>query len=55
MESEEEKYWTVTMKVFAFDTKENAQAYAEKLTDAFCDMPESEEYCSVCSVVEAAQ
>lgn len=55
MESEEEKYWTVTMKVFAFDTKENAQAYAEKLTDAFCAMPESEEYCSVCSVVEAAQ
>ena len=55
MGREEEKYWTVALKVFAFDTKEKAQAYAEKLTDAFCDMPESEEYCSVCSVVEAAQ
>ena len=52
MGREEEKYWTVTLKVFAFDTKEKAHAYSKRLTDAFCDMPESEEYGSVCSVYE---
>lgn len=52
MGREEEKYYTVTLKVFSFDTKEEARAYSRKLIDAFCDMPESAGHGSVCSINE---
>lgn len=45
-----ERHWTVTLKVFAFETEQEARDYADKLTDAFCDMPESEGYGSACRV-----
>jgi len=41
---ETETYYTVTLKVYAFDTKEEARTYMDKLIDAFCEMPESKDY-----------
>lgn len=37
-------YWTVTLKVFAFDTKEQAEEYAEAMAGALVAMPETEAY-----------
>lgn len=39
-----EKYYVVEFNVFAFETKEKAVEFADKLTDMFCDMPEAEGY-----------
>lgn len=40
--------WTVTLEVFAFDSKEAAAEYAEALTDAFTAMPASADLASSC-------
>lgn len=37
-------YWTVTMRVFAFDTEAQADEFHARLIDAFTSMPEAEEY-----------
>lgn len=50
-----DKYYTVRLDVYAFDTKEEAGAYAEKLTEAFCSMPESAECGSYCQVIEETE
>jgi len=47
-----EKYWTVTMKVYAFETLEDAKAYQDAFIDAFCAMPESKGYGSGCTITE---
>jgi hypothetical protein len=39
-----EHYWTINFRAFAFDTKEEAQAFEQRLIDAFCAMPESKGY-----------
>lgn len=47
--------YVVTLVVYGLKTREDAKKYAEALTDAFCDMPESEPYASTtrfCSAVE---
>lgn len=36
------KYYVVEFNVFAFETKDQAGDFAEKLMDLFCDMPEAE-------------
>lgn len=48
----DDRYWTVTMSVFAFDTEEEAAEYAERLGEVFREMPESAEYGSVVRVEE---
>lgn len=35
-------YYVVKLTAFAFDTKDEAEAFHDKLLDAFCAMPESE-------------
>ena len=39
----EEKFYTVSIKAFAFDTEEEANKYMEAVIDKLCEMPESEE------------
>lgn len=43
--------YAVTMTVFAFDTKAEALEFQDKLTDAFCAMPEAAPY-AASSIVE---
>ncbi|MGR3524856.1 MAG: hypothetical protein ACU0CT_02515 [Paracoccaceae bacterium] len=47
-----DKYWTVEMHVFAFETIEEACDYRDRLCDVFCDMPESEGYGSAYRIIE---
>ena len=47
-----DKYWTVKMEVYAFETFADAKAYQEAFIDAFCAMPESEGYGSGCTIIE---
>lgn len=47
-----EKYWSVEMSVFAFDTKEEAGAFIEKLTEAFMAIPEAANYGSATQIKE---
>lgn len=42
-----DKYWSVEMSVIAFDTKEEAAAFLDKLTEAFMAMPGAADYGSV--------
>lgn len=49
MDDMKEETWTVTMKVFSFDSKESAETYINALIDAFCKMPESEHLGSIVS------
>lgn len=44
MSEPDEKYYVVEFTAFAFETKEQALEFANKLTDAFCAMPEAEGY-----------
>ncbi|NGQ91490.1 hypothetical protein G5V65_11335 [Rhodobacter sp. HX-7-19] len=44
MSDPSEKYYVVEFMAFAFETKEQAGEFADKLTDAFCSMPEAEGY-----------
>lgn len=48
-------YYKVILKVFAFDSKEEAQEYANRLVEVFCDMPESEPYASFCRIEEGIE
>lgn len=46
--------WRVSLKVFAFDTKEEAKEFEEKLIDAFCDLADGYAY-AASSIVEEIQ
>lgn len=46
------KYYVVHLRAFAFETKEQAKAVADKLLDAFCDIPEAEGYGASTHIVE---
>jgi hypothetical protein len=46
------KHWTVTLKAFAFDTKEQAEKFAEAITDAFCALPEAEGIAATTTIEE---
>lgn len=39
-----DKYYVVEFTAFAFETKEKASEFADKLMDVFCAMPEAEGY-----------
>lgn len=39
-----DKYYVVEFMAFAFETKEQALEFADKLMDVFCAMPEAEGY-----------
>ena len=39
--TEQNEYWVVQMTV-GFDTEAEAKAFEDKLTDAFCAMPEAD-------------
>ena len=45
-------YYVVNLKAFTFETKEQAQAIADKLLDALCDMPEMGGYSAATTVEE---
>lgn len=47
-----EKYYVVKFQAFAFETKEKAKEFEEKLTNAFCAMPEAEGICATSRIVE---
>lgn len=51
MEETNKHGWRVSLKVFAFDTKEEAREFQEKLNDAFCDLVDGMPYAAF-SVVE---
>lgn len=44
-------YWRVEMSVFAFASKDDAEAFSKALIDRFCAMPESDDYASSTRVV----
>jgi hypothetical protein len=50
--SDNDIYFVVTLKAFAFETKEQAQAVADKLLDAFCDLPEADGYGASAQITE---
>lgn len=39
--SDEDRYWSVRLIVYAFESEDEAREYQHKLVDAFCAMPES--------------
>lgn len=50
----DEKHFTVTLRTIGIETKEEAEAFAEALNDAFCAMPEAQHLgCTVAWTEEA--
>lgn len=47
-----EKYFVVKLNAFAFESKAAAEDFADKLSDAFCEMPEAEDYGCTIGVYE---
>lgn len=48
----EQTYFAVRFDVFAFETKEAAEAFADRLTDLFMDMPEAKDLAATALVSE---
>ena len=47
--------YNVILEAFSFDTKEQAAAFMEALTDAFCAMPEAAGYAASARVEEVEE
>lgn len=47
-----DRYWTVRLEVYAFDSQEQADEYHQRLLDAFMAMPESAGYAATSTVIE---
>lgn len=50
--SNKETYFVVEFRAFAFETANQAQIMADKLTDAFCEMPEAKGYGASTRIIE---
>lgn len=54
MTDESTRYFGIDLRVYAFDSAEEAQAFADKLLDFICDQPEAAEVSASTHVVEAS-
>ncbi|MTH34140.1 hypothetical protein GL279_05935 [Paracoccus limosus] len=52
--SDEDRYWSVRLIVYAFESEDEAREYQHKLVDAFCAMPESADLASTAGYFEGS-
>lgn len=52
--SDEDRYWSVRLIVYAFESEDEAREYQHKLVDAFCAMPESADLASSAGYFEGS-